>query len=154
MTGEPVRIRLYLAQSDNAMIFLVRVALRFFMVVLSSTTIMLSGCLRINIMAAFVPRGVDSASTFITKTLSPSNGSMTKVFISSWNFLVDDGVQRTTMRLISSGRCVGISPLTQLSYTPFGATINAALILSVTYKLPIVSIATLDLPVPISINRA
>ena len=46
----------------------------------------------------------------ITKIFMPSNGSYTSVFISSWNFLAVDGVHRTTMRSISSGRCAGISP--------------------------------------------
>ena len=43
--------------------------------------------------------------------------------------------------------------LTQLSNTPFGAITKAVLISFASYSAPIVSIATFDFPVPISMNR-
>jgi hypothetical protein len=52
------------------------------------------------------------------------------------------------------GKCIGISALTQLSKTPFGANIKAVSILPASKRAAIVSIATFDFPVPISINSA
>ena len=57
-------------------------------------------------------------------------------------------------RAILAGRCAGISFLTQLSNTPLGAMIRAALILFASCRIAIVSMTTFVLPVPISMNKA
>ena len=53
-----------------------------------------------------------------------------------------------------SDKCVGISPLSQLRYTPLGAMIIALSILPRKKYPPISSSNTLDFPVPISIKKA
>ena len=51
-----------------------------------------------------------------------------------------------------SGKCVGISFCSQFLYTPFGAIIKAESINFLSYNILILSIKTLDFPVPISIK--
>ena len=134
--------------------FFVRAALIFLIVVLSSTTTILSGLLFKKVCAAFVPRALENASIFITNIFKSSESSYVIALNFSWKALVLLGVHLNTFRSIRSGRCVGISPFTQLSNTPLGAKIRAALISFRSYSIPIVSQMILDFPVPISRNNA
>ena len=154
MTGEPVSIRRYLLYFVNTIKFFVRCALRFLIVVLSSTIIILSGFCTRKRPAARAPRGEENASTFITNIFIPSKSSIITSSNSAAYFLLEDGIQLTVLRAIRSGRCNGISPNAQLSYTPLGATISAAVISPFSKRTPMLSIATLLFPVPISIKYA
>ena len=151
--GDPVNSLLYLKPAAIFIRDLVRFALWFLMVVDSSTAIMpWEPSIRAIHCPAFWPLIVEYASTFITKIVSPSNVSWTER-ISSFCFLLGPDTQRITLWGMSSDICSGISLATQLRYTPLGAITKAKLICPSKYSIAMLSMRTLDLPVPISMNR-
>ena len=125
------------------------------MVVDSSIRVILFGLRSKKRLALAAPFSVLSASMFITKTCSAFESPRIATFlISSVYFLVQFGCQRTILYSMPSGRWVGNSPLTQLSNTPLGARTKAVSISPLRYRAPMVSMAILLLPVPISANKA
>ena len=103
--------------------------------------------------AAVLPFLVDKASTFIKNIFKLSLGSF-NVCSSFCFFFVVLGDQVTMSAFTWSGRCSGISFLSQLRYTPLGAMINAESISPLSYSRHMLSINTLDLPVPMSMKKA
>ena len=92
-------MRRYLAMLRRFTMFLVRAALRFLIVVLSSTMTMLSGLYFRKALAMPAPRGVENASTFIAKIFKVLGmSSRIKSFNSSSYFAVLTGRQRITCR--------------------------------------------------------
>ena len=154
MTGDPVSMREYSKSLESCTSALVRLDLVFLIVVLSSTATMPRLPNRLaNQVPTLRPLTVEKISTFITKIVIPSNVSFTDLISRSCS-LFGLLTQRITRYGTLSGKCCGISRSTQLRYTPLGAMIKAKLISSRSYKCTILSIRTLDLPVPISINSA
>ena len=152
--GDPVSNLLYLKPLAILSRDFVRLALWFLIVVDSSIAIHPTGPSAPDIHSpATWPLRVEYDSTFMTKIVSPSNGSLTDR-ISSCCFLLGEATHRITLCGTSSDMCSGISLVTQFRYTPFGAIINANFIRPARYSIPRLSSRTFDLPVPISINSA
>ena len=150
--GEPVKSLLYLKPRAILSKDFVRLALWFFMVVDSSTaTRPLAPSARAIHSPAFCPFKEENASMFMTKMVKPSNLSLTER-ISSCCFLFAEDTHRITRCGTSSDICSGISLVTQLRYTPFGARTKAKSICPSRYNIPMLSIKTLDFPVPISMK--
>ena len=153
VTGEPVKSRRYENPAAIFMSALVRLALWFLMVVLSSMAIIPNlPSLFANHIPAFCPLTVENASTFITKMVKPEYACLT-LFNSFSCCLFGEDTHRITRCGTSSDICSGISFATQLRYTPFGAMIRAKLHLPSRNRVPRLSIRTFDLPVPISIKN-